>query len=197
MFQRKGAHGERIWVLSNYNVIRDDKGNLIKVIKIASEVTGHIKRNQAIAEASEVAYSTAVETSKIALEGAKLLSSSVNTSFCVSEKAREMVKQVEHLNASSKNIQQIVSTIQSVADQTNLLALNAAIEAARAGDHGRGFSVVADEVRQLASRTAISAGDISQVVQQNLSLLTEMSQMITDMAVLSEKGSDNITEVST
>lgn len=197
LFQRKGAHGERIWVLSNYNVIRDDKGNLIKVIKIASEVTGHIKRNQAIAEASEVAYSTAVETSKIALEGAKLLSSSVNTSFCVSEKAREMVKQVEHLNASSKNIQQIVSTIQSVADQTNLLALNAAIEAARAGDHGRGFSVVADEVRQLASRTAISAGDISQVVQQNLSLLTEMSQMITDMAVLSEKGSDNITEVST
>ncbi len=197
MFQRKSSRGERVWIISNYNAIIDGKGNLIKVIKLASEVTGHIERNRAIEQASEVAYSTAVETSQIAQEGAKLLASSVDASLSVFEKSKDMVKQVEHLNDSSKNIQQIVSTIQAVADQTNLLALNAAIEAARAGEYGRGFSVVADEVRQLASRTSTSTKDISQVVQQNLSLLNEMSQMITDMAALSEKGSDKITEVST
>lgn len=79
---------------------------------------------------------------------------------------------------SGQSINNMVSSINAIADQTNLLALNAAIEAARAGDAGRGFSVVADEVRHLASKAGASAGEINTVVSQNQSLLRSLADTL-------------------
>lgn len=79
---------------------------------------------------------------------------------------------------SGQSINNMVSSINAIADQTNLLALNAAIEAARAGDAGRGFSVVADEVRHLASKAGASAGEINSVVSQNQALLRSLADTL-------------------
>ena len=195
-FERKDANNKTVWLEATYNPIYDGKGNVIKIIKFASDITTRIEKNKAVSEAAEIAYLTAKETVQIGIQGADILQNSITTSHDISEQVIVAVKLIEELNAQSIQIGSIVSTINAIADQTNLLALNAAIEAARAGELGRGFAVVADEVRNLAARTTQSTNEIGIVVTENQGLIQDITKQISSVSESSEKGSDLILEVS-
>jgi methyl-accepting chemotaxis protein len=136
----------------------------------------------------------AAETSNHASETARLGADVVRQNIAGMERIAERVKDasrtVEDLGARSEQIGQIIGTIEDIADQTNLLALNAAIEAARAGEQGRGFAVVADEVRALAERTTKATreiGDMIKAIQKETrGAVTAIEEGVTEV----EKGTD-------
>ncbi|NGO00329.1 PAS domain S-box protein [Grimontia sp. S25] len=195
-FERKDSMGNVLWLRATYNPVFDDKGNVVRVVKFANNITEKVTQEHAIRDAAGVAYSTSVKTAEIATKGAGVLESTVATSQSISDQVLETSNAITQLNEQSKSIEAILSTISDIADQTNLLALNAAIEAARAGDQGRGFAVVADEVRQLAARTSQSTAEITDVVKKNRDLTSDATRKMSSVSEAAEKGTQQISEAS-
>ncbi|HEX8949911.1 MAG TPA: methyl-accepting chemotaxis protein, partial [Dissulfurispiraceae bacterium] len=108
----------------------------------------------------------------------------------VYERVNESTRKIQSLGKSSENIGEIISVISTIAEQTNLLALNAAIEAARAGEQGRGFAVVADEVRKLAERTSSATKEISTMVRTIQGEVVEVVNSIEQIVHGVESGKD-------
>ncbi|YAG13501.1 Chemotaxis protein [Nostoc sp. DSM 114161] len=121
---------------------------------------------QRVAEAAREAETVARDASTIALKGGEAVENTVAGILEIRETVAETTRKVKRLAESSQEISKIVALISQIASRTNLLALNASIEAARAGEAGRGFAIVADEVRQLADKSAKSLKEIEQIVMQ-------------------------------
>ncbi|MEZ8038050.1 methyl-accepting chemotaxis protein [Vibrio sp. 10N.222.54.F12] len=119
-----------------------------------------------VVQNAEIAVDAACEANRSAQQGQQVIELSAGEMRKLVDRMSSAVPIVEELAKNNGNITEILSVIEGISEQTNLLALNAAIEAARAGEQGRGFAVVADEVRNLASRTQSSVGEIRAVIDK-------------------------------
>ena len=150
-----------------------------------------------IAHNCSLAAESSRQTSESAARGSEVIQETINGMTRIADQVHHSAQTVAQLGARSEQIGTIIGTIEDIADQTNLLALNAAIEAARAGEQGRGFAVVADEVRALAERTTRATKEIADMIksiqEETKSAVTAMEEGVSEVgkgAATSQKSAE-------
>ncbi|NQZ75009.1 MAG: PAS domain-containing methyl-accepting chemotaxis protein [Ekhidna sp.] len=245
-FRRISKSGEEVWIQAAYTPVKDFKGEITSVIKVAADVTAskmeatESRRNlknelfdnikeiaSAIGEIAGGAQSQVVKTDETSRSveqattfagdmetkahaiaeaaktgesnsqnGSKIISGLVADMNDLMQEAGRAQDYMSLLEQRTKEISSILQVIQEIAAKTNLLSLNASIEAAQAGDSGRGFSVIAHEIRMLAENSKDSALEIEQKVTQMMSDTLNMAQAMTKVSEQVKNGNSSTAEAS-
>lgn len=180
-------------IVSN-SVAKTTKGLLNQTIESDMVVTAVTEMGMAANEIALNAHNTKDKTDKASIkadEGKQKLTNTVDRINSLSSKLIDAGQEIIKLQEKSDGINSVLDVIKGIADQTNLLALNAAIEAARAGEQGRGFAVVADEVRTLAIRTQQSTAEITTIINE---LQSTTSSIVTKVNHCKEQGITSVTQ---
>ncbi|ROO31599.1 methyl-accepting chemotaxis sensory transducer with Pas/Pac sensor [Pseudomonas sp. 7SR1] len=188
LFQRIDKRGATVWLQATYNPLYDAQGRLYGVVKFATDHTREVEQRQTESNAARLAFETSRQTDEHTQRGTAVVQETVTVVQSIADELQRVATGISALSAQSEEIGNIVDAIRGIAEQTNLLALNAAIEAARAGEQGRGFAVVADEVRNLARRTSQATVAITEVVGKNRDLARQAVTSMQSSTLKAEQG---------
>ncbi|MEM1212143.1 MAG: methyl-accepting chemotaxis protein [Planctomycetota bacterium] len=186
-----GASGEI--ATSSEEIARGMGEQTMQVQQVSSAVEEMSASIVEVARKSSDAAGSAEQSGNAATEGGVVVNDTIQGMHAISEAVTASAQSVEELGKRGEQIGEIIAVINDIADQTNLLALNAAIEAARAGEHGRGFAVVADEVRKLADRTTQATDEIGSSIQ---AIQTETTEAVGRMSTGTEQVTSGVAKAS-
>jgi methyl-accepting chemotaxis protein len=196
------SHAAHALSASSQQVTTSSSQQQLATASIASEVEEVNASIHSISQSAREALEISRKSGDLSNQGGNIIHNAATAMMQIAETVQETSNTIEALGQQSKEISSVVQVIKEVADQTNLLALNAAIEAARAGEQGRGFAVVADEVRNLAKRTTKATEEISHMIKtmQNLTQVAIASMGATVSkadggAVIATQAGDAINEI--